>query len=72
MTSESRDLGSIEPLRPAPDADEVERQEDHAEQVGMVAAAAAGSTPAVGVAAEDVGETPPDANEERPDEAANG
>ena len=67
MTSEKRyDLSSVEPLKPAPEDDEIERQEEHSERVGMVAAAAAGSTPAVGVAAEQVGETPPKSNEEAP------
>ena len=66
MTSERKpyDLKSIEPLAPPPDADEAEEQRDRADRVGFAAAAAAGSTPAVGIAAERMDEEPPTASTE--------
>ncbi len=54
------DLKSIEPIAPPPEVDEAEEQRDRADRVGFAAAAAAGSTPAVGVAAERMDEELPD------------
>lgn len=62
MTSESKpyELGAIEPIAPAPDADESEDQRDRADRIGLAAAAATNSTPAVGVAAEQMDDQPPE------------
>ena len=53
MTSEKKpyNLSEIEPLAPAPDADDEETMSKAADRVGLTAAAALGSTPAVGVTA---------------------
>jgi hypothetical protein len=58
------DLRSIEPIAPALDADDVADQQDRVDRVGFAASAAAGSTPAVGVAAERMDEVPPEASED--------
>jgi hypothetical protein len=60
MTDEQKRyaLRAIDPIAPAPDADEVEEQQDRADRVGFVATAAAGSTPAVGIAAERMNDEP--------------
>ncbi len=60
MTDEKEpyDLRSIDPIAPAPEVDEADEQWDRADRVGFAAAAAAGSTPAVGVAAERMDEEP--------------
>ena len=68
MTSEKKpyDLKSIEPLAPPPEVDEAEEQRDRADRVGFAAAAAAGSTPAVGIAAERMDEELPASSSETP------
>ncbi len=60
MTDEKKpyDLRSIDPIAPAPEGDEADEPRDRADRVGFAAAAAAGSTPAVGVAAERMDEQP--------------
>ena len=62
MTRESKpyDLGAIEPIAPAPDAEEAEEQRDRVDRIGLAAAVTAGSTPAVGVAAEQMDDQPPE------------
>jgi hypothetical protein len=61
------DLRSIEPIAPAPDVDEAEEQRDRADRVGLAAAAATNSTPAVGVAAEQMDDAPPQSASEAPE-----
>jgi hypothetical protein len=62
MTAEKRpDLASIEPIAPLPE-ENAEEQRERADRVGFAAAATAGSTPAVGVAAEEMDEAPPEAS----------
>ena len=61
MTTGRRpDLSSIEPIAPLPE-EEADEQRERADRAGFVAAATAGSTPAVGVLAEEVDRRPPDA-----------
>lgn len=62
MTKDEKryELASIEPIAPAPDADEGPLQLDRVDRVGFAAAAAAGTPPAVGVAAERVDEPVPE------------
>jgi hypothetical protein len=53
MTSERKpyNLSEIEPIAPAPDADDADVMSRTADRVGLTAAATVGSTPAVGVSA---------------------
>jgi hypothetical protein len=53
-------LKDIEPLRPVPDDEPVVDEIRDVDRVGPTAAAAAGSTPAVGVSAETIEEPPHD------------
>jgi hypothetical protein len=65
MTDEHQgyDLRAIDPIAPAPESDEAEEQQQRADRVGFVASAAAGSPPAVGVAAERIDEAPESSDE---------
>jgi hypothetical protein len=51
-------LADIEAIAPAPDADDAEELAHEADRAGMAAAATLGSTPAVGVAAEEMDDPP--------------
>lgn len=65
MSTDRRpNLASIEPIAPAPELDEADEQRERADRVGFAAAATAGSTPAVGVLADEMDKPPADATED--------